>query len=155
MIPHKNSAHKEPFKLCTSCDIMVSYIWYLSSHDSDTPLTQWSYCRPKIPVCWMQLDPRPMSNDKSTTTNCLEGHNSFWTSVSLSGIPPPSKNKHMRHNTVMPCPNCDSDAKKMCNISPLIDHSWPLVPTFSLSAPIKWVGCSVKAGHTYHLISMT
>ena len=100
--------------------------------------------------------PRPMSNDKSTTTsNRLEGHISFWTSISLSGIPPPSKNKHMWHNTVMPCPNCDSDAKKMCNISPLIDHSWPLVPTFSLSAPIKWVGCSVKAGHTYHLISMT
>ena len=32
MIPHWNLAHKEPFQLCTSCDIMVNNIWDLCYH---------------------------------------------------------------------------------------------------------------------------
>ena len=31
------------------------YLVVMLSHDSDTPLTPWSYCRPDIPVCWIQL----------------------------------------------------------------------------------------------------
>ena len=31
------------------------YLGLMLSHDLDTPLTQWSYCRPDILVCWMQL----------------------------------------------------------------------------------------------------
>ena len=141
MIPHKNLAHKEPFKLCTSCDIMVSYIWYLCHHmtlihhqlsgPTVGPKFQCAGCnyRAKANVGWQ----------KHHNFKLSKGHISFWTSISLSGMPPPSKNKHIPQ--LSPVLTVSFDANKMCYTSPLIDHNQTLVPTFSLSAPIKWVCC--------------
>ena len=83
------------------------YLGLMLSHDLDTPLTQWSYCRPDILVCWMQLQGQGQcrmtkESQLQVTSRALL---SFWTSIFLSGIPPPSKS--------MPGANCDFDAHKM------------------------------------------
>ena len=139
----------------------LTRIWHTRSHSSSVPAaTSWSAIFGIYVITWLWytinsvvllsarnssvLDattgPRPMSDDKSTTTsNRLKSHIAFWTSISLSGMPPPSKNKHIPQ--LSPVLTVIFDANKMCYTSPLIDHNQTLVPTFSLSAPIKWVCC--------------
>ena len=112
------------------------YLVFRSSHDSDTPSTQWSYCRPEIPVCWMQLQGQGQCRmTKAPQLQIVKGPYFILNIHSLSGMPPPSKNKHIPQ--LSPVLTVIFDANKMCYTSPLIDHNQTLVPTFSLSAPIK------------------
>ena len=61
------------------------YLGLMLSHDLDTPLTQWSYCRPDILVCWMQLQGQGQcrmtkASQLQVTSRALL---SFWTSISF------------------------------------------------------------------------